>query len=309
MVRPRSMPEVVLNCVGFLAGLGLMTADCAGWPLPADEAGRAFLWKPKTMIWVFLVAAQFGFWANAIVPLWTAKARLTREYQIRLSGEAIIKRAVALVLFMVPLFIIWRIPDSALPRHGLKVGVLFLAASGVAMVAVAGIWSVRAAIERIEWAEPPGPDKLPRDRRRIEQFLRLRKNLQHFIAFLGVLVGLATLARGALRQAYLADGGSESHFPAEYVLLHGAYFTGLLALVYIPTYNSLVAAGGELLDSVYPIASAEMDFDRLADWQRNRKGLEDLLELKSGAMDNFKASVSILAPLVGGVVSVLPGAH
>ena len=145
------------------------------------------------------------------------------------------------------------------------------------------------------------------DRERIQVLLDLRAHLQRFITLLGAMVALATLAKGALRQAYLATGGNPAEFPPEYVLLQGAYFTGLLALVYIPTFTILAAIGADLVESTYPVTAPDLDWDKLAGWQANRKSLEQLLQLHSGAVDNLRASVSILAPVATSVVSVLLG--
>ena len=78
-------------------------------------------------------------------------------------------------------------------------------------------------------------------------------------------------------------------------------------MVYIPTYLILAAIGADLLESVYPITAPNLDWDHLARWQANRKSLEELLQLRSGAVDNLRASVSILAPVATSVVTVLLG--
>lgn len=121
------------------------------------------------------------------------------------------------------------------------------------------------------------------------------------------MIALATLAKGALRQAFLATGGNPSEFPSEYVLLQGAYFTGLLALVYIPTFTILATIGSDLLESAYPVTAPDLDWEKLSRWQANRKSLEELLQLRSGAVDNLRASVSILAPVATSVIAVLLG--
>ena len=121
------------------------------------------------------------------------------------------------------------------------------------------------------------------------------------------MVTLATLAKGALRQAYLATGGNPSAFPSEFVLLQGAYFTGLLALVYLPTFTILAALGADLVESAYPVTAPNLDWDNLSRWQANRKSLEEILQLQSGAVDNLRASVSILAPVATSVITVLLG--
>ena len=35
-----------------------------------------FIKSPKAMVWIFLVAGQFAFWANLIEPLWRWRSKL-----------------------------------------------------------------------------------------------------------------------------------------------------------------------------------------------------------------------------------------
>jgi hypothetical protein len=121
------------------------------------------------------------------------------------------------------------------------------------------------------------------------------------------MVGLGTLTKGALRQAFLATGGNPKLFPAEYVLIHGAYFSALLALVYVPTHALLAEVGDRLVDAVFPALSPDLDLRKSAGWQTDRKALEDLLQVGTAATDDLRASLSILAPLATGVVSVWLG--
>jgi hypothetical protein len=121
------------------------------------------------------------------------------------------------------------------------------------------------------------------------------------------MIALSTLTKGALRQAFLATGGNPVDFPTEYVLLQGAYFTGLLALVYTPTFTLLTGVGADLVENVYPVKAPELDFAHLSQWQENRASLEDLLQLRSSASDNLQAVISILAPVATSVISVMLG--
>jgi hypothetical protein len=65
--------------------------------------------------------------------------------------------------------------------------------------------------------------------------------------------------------------------------------------------------GADLLESVYPISKPDVDWKNLSRWQANRKSLEELLQLRPGAVDNLRASVSILAPTATSVITVLLG--
>jgi hypothetical protein len=90
-----------------------------------------------------------------------------------------------------------------------------------ATVRPAGVefWYVRAALE----ARFAGMGSVERPVHSVQEGLKvvvgLRGDLQWFITLLGAMVALATLAKGALRQAFLATGGNPAEFPSEFVLL------------------------------------------------------------------------------------------
>jgi hypothetical protein len=135
-----------------------------------------------------------------------------------------------------------------------------------ATVRPAGVefWYVRAALE----ARFAGMGSVERPVHSVQEGLKvvvgLRGDLQWFITRQGAMVALATLAKGALRQAFLATGGNPAEFPSEFVLLEGAYFTGLMALVYIPTYTILAAVGADLVESAYPVTAPDLDWENLS---------------------------------------------
>jgi hypothetical protein len=299
--------EFAAGTVGFLFGLAVMT--WGSLPRPGSgHPGDPFLRSPEALVWVFLVAAQFGFWFSALPFQWQSRCAIKDEFRLRSTGEIRGKHLLALLMFLAPAVLIARsLPATPLTHHREKVLLVNLVAVIAAVVAVEGIWYVGAALEGPGWGEGTAPDGATRDRDRVKAYLALREALQRFITFLGTMVSLGTLAKGASRHAFVAAQGSPADFPPEYVLLHGAYFTGLLALVYVPAYTRLVAAGGEILDSVFPVTAPDVELRRLAEWQSNRKSLEDLLQLRSGALDNLRASVTILAPLASGTISVLLG--
>jgi hypothetical protein len=305
-VPSHSMLEIALNCAGFLIGLLIMTGDyvAARWSL--RPANWQFLESPKGMVWIFIVAAQFAFWANIVKPLWRWLSELRRDYDLRLTKEIRLKLGAAIVFFALPgIFLVYVVPDSNLAHHDPKMMIVNLVAMIVAILPVAGIWYVLAALHSTFATKSPGGRPVRPFQQAIKVLLDLRSYLQRFITLLGAIIVLATLAKGALRQAVLATGGNSSDFPPEFVLLQGAYFTGLLALVYIPTYTILSGIGEDLLESAYPVTAPDLDWEHLYRWQWNRRGLEELLQLRSGPVANLRASVSILAPVATSVISVL----
>ena len=300
--------EIALNWAGFFVGLLIMTGDYVVAGRSMTRQNWEFLTSPKAMVWIFFVAGQFAFWAIAIEPLWRGLTRLRAEYGLRHNRAVRFKLAAAVVFFALPgFFLVYVVPDSNLAHHDAKMGLVNLVAMIVALVAVAGIWDVRAALEAVFGEQQPARRPADSVEQTIEILVDLRDHLQRFITLLGAMVALATLAKGALRQAILATGGIAAQFPPEYVLLQGAYFTGLLALVYIPTFTILAGVGAGLVETVYPVKAPGLDWEHFSDWQENRERLEDFLELRSGALHNFGASVAILAPVATSVVAVLLG--
>ena len=308
LIHPRSMAEIALNCAGFFVGLLIMTGDYLVAGRTLNQQNWEFLASPKAMVWMILVAGQFAFWATIVEPLWEWLSRLRRDYGLILTREIRLKLAAAIIFFALPGFFLVRIvPDSnlATPRpedgycelHGDDCSAGRSHGDLVRAPALEARFAGKGVAERPVHSIPEG----------IKVLLDLRGYLQWFITLLGAMVTLATLAKGALRQAFLATGGNPSEFPPEYVLLQGAYFTGLLALVYIPTFTVLAALGADLVEAAYPVTAPDLDWTNLSRWQANRKSLEEILQLRSGAVDNLRASVSILAPVATSVITVLLG--
>jgi hypothetical protein len=300
--------EFAAGALGFLFGLLIMTCDYLVLLLSRREIPDPFIRAPEVMVWIFLVAAQFGFWLNAVPYQWRWRSEVKERFQIGYSTEIGAKHLLAILLFAVPASLIaFALPATHLAHYRPKLFLVNVVGVLVALVPIEGIWYIRAAIEKRTWQEQPSARNEQGDKAKIEDYLFLRDNLERFITFLGLMIGLATLAKGASRHALIATGGSQHDYPPEYVLLHGAYFTGLLALVYIPTYSRLLAVGSDLLDMLFPISSPTLDLKNFSSWQSNRKGLEELLELKSSALENLRASVAILTPLASSAVSILIG--
>jgi hypothetical protein len=307
-IAAASSPEIALNWSGFFVGLLIMTGDYVVTGRSLNAQNWEFIASPKAMVWIFFVAGQFAFWANIVEPLWRWRSQLRLDYDLRQTRAIRLKLAAAIIFFALPgFFLVYVVPDSNLAHHDAKMGLVNLVAVIVALVAVAGIWYVRAALEATFGPKGTGAHRVRSVQERIAVVIDLRAYLQRFITLLGAMVALATLAKGALRQAFLATGGHPAEFPPEYVLLQGAYFTGLLALVYIPTHTMLAAVGSDLVDSIYSITASDLDWENLSRWQANRKSLEELLQLQTGAVHNLQASVSILAPVATSVMSVLLG--
>ena len=168
---------------------------------------------------------------------------------------------------------------------------------------------MRAALEATFAEKRPRREPRGFVQERIEVVLDLRTHLQRFITVLGAMVALATLAKGALRQAILATGGSRRGVPARICASSGGVFHGapgarLHPHVYDPGRGRRRPRRVRSIPSRRPTLTGQ----HLSRWQANRKSLEELLQLQSGAVHNLRASVSILAPVATSVMTVLLGA-
>lgn len=304
--RRMSMAEVFVSCLGFFIGMFLMLGDYLVLGRRIDPKQWQIVEQAHGVVWIFFIVAEFTFWTNIVLPMIHWARQLRKDYGIRFSQEIAVKVGFTSVFFAIPGYALTHgVPELDLAHGHAKMMLINLAGIGVAIVPTIGIWFVRAALESL--FGPEGEDAAG-DPARLHDLVRLRLDLQRFITILGAIIALATLAKGAMRQAYLAAGGVALKFPPEYIVLYGAYFTGLLALVYLPTATLLNRACAQFVDSVFPLTSADLDLRHLGEWHSSRKCLEDVLQVQTGALENLKASVSVLAPLAGSVISVLLGA-
>ncbi len=303
----RTNGEFFLNWSGLLIGLLVMTVDYLVLRDQINNEEWIFIRKPQSQVWILMVSAQFALWGSVISPLWRWKAEVKPPSGDQRPLVVRLKAILAILFFAIPTYFFLAIPDSGLAHHDAKLTIINLVGAYVAITAAAGIWNVRATIEATFARRRPDEGMGMTAKQWAADILRLRQKLQRFIGLLGAMVGLGTLTKGALRQAFLASGGAPSLFPSEFILIHGAYFSCLLALVYVPTHSLLAEAGNRLVDAVFPIASSDLDLKKSAGWQADRKALEDLLQVGTAATDDLRASLSILAPLATGIVSIWLG--
>jgi hypothetical protein len=96
------------------------------------------------------------------------------------------------------------------------------------------------------------------------------------------------------------DGNSLS---TSVVLTYGFYFTVIVALVYAPTYFSLLHTGYALLDRLYPVQQVEA----LGETVSRRKIFEESLQLNINVEQSLRTGLIVLSPLLTGLVSLLLG--
>lgn len=294
--REQVHTTLLVVLVAVLLSIGVLLYDAN-----STSQSERFCRTPAFVVWAFLMAIQAAVLAAMFTPLARA-LRALETYFLNSKLEVALSAAAFALLFSLP---------SAVPRtlylsegywplahHSAKVLVFAVIAFLVSSLAVVGMLLVRAATATLF------SDGNDRDRDLV-RYLALRDYADKFLLILGGMIGVATISVGALRKALLSVGYSGEDFPAVLVLAYGAYFTLLVALVYLPVFGSLRWAGLRLVSQVCPIQP--ITAPAWADQAGKRQILEHVLRLDATVEQSFRSGVAILAPLIGGGVSVLLG--
>jgi hypothetical protein len=284
---------VVLAALGGVAAVALLLVGAR-----ATTVSASFVDSPGFATWAAVLAAQSAFWAVVTVPLWREVRALYRATDPGLSIWVIPGLIVA-ALALLALFSPAREAPWPLVGHQIKAWVLTTAAAaGVGVPAIFGICLVQDRVRRHR------PDTMATGD--VDVALSARAQIRRYLGTAGAVIGLAVLASGALRLATVPEYLDESAFPATAVLLYGAFFTGLLVLVYVPAHLSLRRFCVDIREHYFPVSDmpppTREDF---AGWVESRARLDTLTQVNVTTGQQLQAGLFILAPLVSGILGAL----
>jgi hypothetical protein len=305
---------------------------------PTNEQECAFMQRPETLTWLFIMGVQGAFWGLVLLPLGAAVSRTWSVVRDNQSRKRVLVRlafqlAIAMLLLAAPFWFShtavllspWPIADFTV-RTALIIPVGIL----TGLIAIAGIALVYDALDHF-FAEAPmrreGGEggKIP-IKSQIERLTTLRSDLQRCVLIFGAMIGLAMLAYGRLREAAVAlestalqlagvvttatdaESRAKGLFPGDGVVLFGAYFTVVLVLVVVGVQAKLLSVGNKLVDEQYPLVDDqgnELDKNGLATVLTNRKSLQTALNLELTTKQVFEYGGAILAPFTGSILSIL----
>jgi hypothetical protein len=302
--QPGPAEVIAVALVGAGFGFGVLYVD---WPFPDDAA--AFTSTGEYGLWLFLLCAMTALWALALLPL-AASLRIVWQFGEGNWGRVIVSTAsLAVVLLLIAVgsrFVSTSFPEInyPLPSHGAKLMVIAGVGSVIAIAGGLGMALVHAGLVRV--ARDDLSSEAARDRAIPNLFL-LREQLERLLAIEGAILGAAILQVAALRNAVLAYGqkseAEPTSFPPEYVLVYGAAFSILLALVWAPIYSLLIAAGARVRDA----ATKRAENESWLDWHERRTRFEDLVGFQSTPSASFRSGVAILTPLASSLLGLLFG--
>jgi len=300
-LSPRNILTMKTLLVLLLGGGGaLIGVAIYFYGTPSSPESEAFISSPAFITWMFVNEVLLALYPIVLLFLWPAFRQLGHLI-LRYFWGLLAISVLLLALFMLPTVLGQRIiSGKPLPLEYASTKIFVLMTVGFfasALPLSIGICLIQIAIsEKFKEMTLSEED--------IQTYICYRDYLQRFLLALGVLLGIFILTGAALRKAFIATGAaSVDTYPQIYLLLVGAYYTLLIALVYFPTYTTLVATGNNILEHYFALPAP--DASSWNDVNTKRKAFEELLELKVTGEQRFLTNITILAPFVGSIFSLL----
>lgn len=284
----------------------------ADWGSPREKAAEGG--ENELLVWESLITAQVVLWAvlagvglRALRQLhlqadgWFAEALEGRRARWRRETAGFLGFTYSLIgaLFVLGAFTSARVNNPpVLNGQSWKVPLLF----ALAAVAIFPFLVVLKTIQLCA-AETSGWSTSARD---IERITVLRRRLRTATASLGTLVALYLISSGALGDATEAAGLEP--VPDSIILVAGAWFTGILAALYLHVFSSVDGRARALLGDAAPLPdpspAAADDFTKITNLRRELSGE---LELGGDARTNLEGLIAVLSPLAAALLNRFAG--
>jgi len=294
--RRLDAPRVVIGCAPLLGFAAFAVLRWADWGTSADadaDGGDAEL-----AVWQFLVAASVVVWAVlAGVGLRllrdVGRANQRRETIVFVAFVYVVIGAVLVVGAIAGLR-----NEYVMDGQRWKIPLFHL----IAGAANAPLLIVLKRIQ-LQAADDAGWGATAAD---LERMRRLRRTMHAATASLGVVIALAVIATGALRQATVAAGLTP--VPDTFVLVYGGWFTGVVAAIYLYVFSALEARGRRILGAAAPLPDpGPGSADAFLAGRTLRCELAQELELGGDARRNLEGLLAVLAPIAGALLTRLGG--
>ena len=139
----------------------------------------------------------------------------------------------------------------------------------------------------------------------ILELMKMRSDLRKFLICTAVVITGIMVSLGALLNSLSAYYGIG--LTSTGILVFGAVFAGLLAIISIPAYIAWQVSAQALRDDLYPLPR---DGRPSKEWYQGRSKLETLLEMRVGTGQRFAVLAGIASPIIISIISVfIPTIH
>jgi len=225
-IRPPLTPTPFVGLALIVVLSALAVAAIPLWLLrgleSSDAETSAFVSTPQFVLWLLILAGQAAVWVVAagfvVGTVWRRGRYLRRRRSLPAASiAAIVVSALALAAVVVLFNFGPRIgvleklgievelatsqisigDELPLAGHSRKLPLLAGTALVIGLLAIGGMWLTAVAFQHL--ARCASPRRLW-----VKRFIELREELTALLAVAGVLIGLAMLSSGALREAVLA---------------------------------------------------------------------------------------------------------
>jgi hypothetical protein len=300
----RSSKRRLLNWSFFV--LSALIAGAFGvivirWGSGNTSESRQFAQMDEFRAWVALTSVLLMIAVIVTAWAWSDFQRIARD-----AGRASVVIAVVVYVFIGMAAILgpaWVGGTLASPLYLsswriLILSVLVLAAGGGCFCGLMLLASLLHEEDHSANFDPTTSGKI------IEELLQMRSELRRFWRGAALLIAFVVIVAGGLRNALNAYVESYTPsfgpIPATGLLLYGAFFALLLAVVSLPGYVAWQARVRDLRDRLHPIPD---DGRPSPEWYLARSNLEALLELRAGSGERLVAILGIIAPFVLSIVA------
>lgn len=263
-------------------------------------------------VWQFLITAQVVVWAVLAGAGLRAVKELDTLAQVWLSNTATGWRAmwrtetVRFLIFSYSVIAVLLVAGGiarlrnpyVMSGQSWKIPLLHLVAGAAAVPFFVVLKRVQlCAAEEVGWSTTAGD---------IERIHILRGYLRSATASLGAIITLAVVATGALRQA--VEAAALTPLPDTFVVVYGAWFTGVLAAIYLYVSTALDARARTILERAAPLPDpSPAAAEAFSASTSLRRELSAELELGGDARKNLEGLIAVLSPLAGALLTQLGG--
>jgi len=266
----------------------LVVAGLIGWVGASHADAPSFVNSTAWLSWLVLSGLALNVFAALLagsVLVLRSRERWGLGASRRLRPYLFCSIAFVVLLIVVRLLTGGRNPDLPVTGLPLRTGAIL----GMGMLAcipwLAMVWLAHATVLATDVEHGDAVDVA-------NDLARLWRLVVVIVSAFTAVVVVAILCSGALRAAFLfAHPDRSDEFPPQNVLLYGAIFAILLALITVPLIASWRSRALRLVETVAPTPSPE------------RTSLETQLQLNLPLLKNPLTALNVFAPLVTSVLA------
>ena len=307
-------PLVVIVAVitGCVIGFGLFSSLPQGPRRKTVESGDvpnepppSFYKRDEARLWLALVTALWGILGGVAASIWPSWQDLMAEVGAGTRALVVLGAvAIFLVVLIVPRMYGGQAGEFPLWRHKDRITILFLVGCIPLGMAATGMVLVAASGRRLVSSDDLSISA------KLDTMVSLRQQLSTYLGCAALIIGVTIIAIAALGRAldahFTAIGEAEkaSELRADHVVAYGVFFSGLLAIIFIPSYLDLQSSGSHIVDQALGQASLSPPSE---DWFSRRGQLVELLALDIGWSAMFASAFALLTPLASGYLTKFIG--